>query len=187
MRGVPRPDPAEAAVALRAPEGVLGTLCATDPVSRRIDELQFTLGEGPSLDAFVSGRPVLAIPLRLRDSTVGALNLFSFRTAPIPESDLLVGRAFADLAAISIVQRKLMTEAQGLNEQPSAALHSRIVIEQAKGVVSERAGVGLPEAFARLRTYARARNLRLTDVAHAAVEGTLDPVAWSEPAAGAGD
>ena len=67
------------------------------------------------------------------------------------EADVIVARAFADLATLSIVQHRATTEAQRLNEQLSAALTSRVVIEQAKGVISERAGVDLAEAFSRLR------------------------------------
>ena len=91
------------------------------------------------------------------------------------EADIIVARAFADLAALSIVQHRAAAEAQRLNEQLSAALTSRVVIEQAKGVISERAGIDLAEAFSRLRAYARNHNLRLTDVAQAAIDGTLDP------------
>jgi AmiR/NasT family two-component response regulator len=65
-----------------------------------------------------------------------------------------------------------------VNEQLSGALTSRVIVEQAKGVISERAGVDLAEAFSRLRGYARRTNQRLTDVAQAAVDGTLDPQAW---------
>ena len=108
--------------------------------------------------------------------TIGALNLLSATRAPMDEADVIVARAFADLAALSIVQHRASAEAQRLNEQLSAALTSRVVIEQAKGVISERAGVDLAEAFARLRSYARNHNLRLTDVAQAAVDGTLDPL-----------
>jgi hypothetical protein len=72
-------------------------------------------------------------------------------------------------------KHRASAEAQRLNEQLSAALASRVVIEQAKGVVSERAGIDLAEAFTRLRAYARNHNLRLTDVAQAAIDGTLDP------------
>jgi hypothetical protein len=92
-----------------------------------------------------------------------------------------VARAFADLAALSIVQHRASAEAQRLNEQLSSALSSRIVIEQAKGVISERAGTDLAEAFSRLRAYARNGNHRLTDVARAAIDGTLDPLAWTPP------
>ena len=97
------------------------------------------------------------------------------------EADVIVARAFADLAALSIAQHRASAEAQRLNEQLSAALASRVVIEQAKGVISERAGIDLAEAFSRLRAYARNHNLRLTDVAQAAIDGTLDPRAWAPP------
>jgi len=88
--------------------------------------------------------------------------------------------AFADLAALSIAQHRASPEAQRLNEQLSGALTSRVVIEQAKGVISERADVDLAEAFSRLRACARSRNLRLTDVARAAIDGTLDPLACAK-------
>jgi hypothetical protein len=65
------------------------------------------------------------------------------------EADVIVARAFADLATFTIVQLRASAEAQRLNEQLSAALTSRVVIEQAKGVICERAGIGLDEAFSR--------------------------------------
>jgi AmiR/NasT family two-component response regulator len=96
-------------------------------------------------------------------------------------ADVIVARAFADLATVSIIQHRATAEAHRLNDQLSAALNSRVVIEQAKGVISERTGIDVAEAFSRLRTYARNTNLRLTDVAHAAIDGTLDPQAWTPP------
>ena len=123
-----------------------------------------------------------ALPLRLREVTLGALNLLSVTRAPMDEADLIVARAFADLATLSITQHRASAEAQHLNEQLSAALTSRVVIEQAKGVLAERAGVDLAQAFTRLRAYARSHNQRLTDVARAAIDGTLDPAAWARPA-----
>ena len=94
------------------------------------------------------------------------------------DEDLIVARAFADLATISILQHRATTESQVVNDQLNRALDSRIVIEQAKGVISERAGIELAEAFSRLRRYARDNKLLLTDVAQAAIEGALDPRAW---------
>jgi GAF domain-containing protein len=162
--------------------------------------------EGPCLDAFRSGGRVdqedlragsgrwplfaaaavsagfqsaVALPVRLREVTLGALNLLSTTRSPIREADVTVARGFADLAALSILQHRASADAQRLNEQLSAALTSRVVIEQAKGVISERAGIDLAEAFARLRGYARNANLPLTDVARTAVDGTLDPRAWT--------
>jgi len=111
--------------------------------------------------------------------TLGALNLLGITRTPIAEADVIVARAFADLATLSIIQHRAAAEAQHLNEQLSAALTSRVVIEQAKGVISERVGIDLAEAFSRLRGYARNHNRRLTDVAQAAVDGTLDPQAWA--------
>ena len=195
-----------AGVMLASPSGSLGLVASSSEAMRLLELFELQAQEGPCLDAFRTGAPVrhenlqagagrwplfsatalragfasaLALPLRLREVTLGALNLLSATRVPMAEADLIVARAFADLAALSIAQHRASTEAHRLNEQLSAALTSRVVIEQAKGVISERAGVDLAEAFARLRTYARNHNLRLTGVAQAATEGTLDPSAWA--------
>ena len=165
---------------------------------RLLELFELQTQQGPGLDAFRTGEPVgeqdlqagagswpsfseaalqagfrsaLALPIRLREVTLGALNLLRSTSEPMIDSDLIIARAFADLAALSISQHRASTEAQLLNEQLSAALSSRVIIEQAKGVISERANVDLNEAFSRLRGYARSANLRLTDVALAAVDG----------------
>ena len=97
------------------------------------------------------------------------------------EADVIVARAFANLAALSIAQHRVSAEAQRLNEQLSAALASRVVIEQAKRVISERAGVGLTEAFARLRAHARKPQPPPHRCRPGATDGTLDPIAWAPP------
>ncbi|MGP7997137.1 MAG: GAF and ANTAR domain-containing protein [Streptosporangiaceae bacterium] len=198
-----------AGVMLASPAGGLGLVASSSEAMRLLELFELQAEEGPCLDAFRTGEPVaqqnleadagrwpafaaaareagfesaLALPLRLRDVTLGALNLLSVSPAPMSEANLIVARAFADLAAVSIIQHRVSAEAQRLNEQLSAALTSRVVIEQAKGVISERAGIDLAQAFARLRVYARNHNLRLTDVARAAVDGNLDPRAWATTA-----
>jgi GAF domain-containing protein len=198
-----------AGVMLVSPAGSLGLVASSSEAMRLLELFELQAQEGPCLDAFRTGEPVghvdlaarsdrwpafsaaarragflsaLALPLRLREVTLGALNLLSVSRAPMRNADLIVARAFADLAALSISQHRASMEAQLLNEQLSAALTSRVVIEQAKGVISERAGTDLAEAFTRLRAYARNSNLRLTEVAQAAVDGTLDPRAWGVPA-----
>ena len=204
-----------AGVMLASPAGSLALVASSSEAMRLLELFELQAQEGPCLDAFRTGEPVkhenlqagsgrwpsfsaaalqagfasaLALPLRLRELTLGALNLLSATRAPMAEADFIVARAFADLAALSIAQHRASTEAQRLNEQLSAALTSRVVIEQAKGAISERAGTDLAEAFARLRAYARNHNLRLTDVAQAAIDGTLDPRAWaSRPARPAPD
>jgi GAF domain-containing protein len=195
-----------AGVMLASPAGSLGLVASSSEVMRLLELFELQAQEGPCLDAFRTGERVghenldagsgrwpsfsaaarkagfasaSALPLRLREVTLGALNLLSSTREPIAEADVIVARAFADLATLSIVQHRASAEAQRLNEQLSGALTSRVVIEQAKGVISERAGVDLAEAFSRLRGYARSRNLRLTDVARAAIDGTLDPQAWA--------
>jgi AmiR/NasT family two-component response regulator len=97
------------------------------------------------------------------------------------DADFVVARAFADLATITVLQQRAGAEIQRVNEQLGNALTSRIIIEQAKGVIFARAGVDMAEAFSRLRTYARSHNLRLTDVAEATVDGRIDPQAWATP------
>jgi GAF domain-containing protein len=198
-----------AGVMLASPAGSLGLVASSSEAMRLLELFELQAQEGPCLDAFRTGEPVghenlaagsgrwpsfsaaalqagfgsaSALPLRLREVTLGAMNLLSVTRAPMDEADVIVARALADLATLSIVQHRASAEAQRLNEQLSAALTSRAAIEQAKGVISERAGVGMAEAFSRLLSYARNSNQRLTDVAEAAVNGTLDPVAWTQPA-----
>jgi hypothetical protein len=195
-----------AGVMLASPGGSLGLVASSSETMRLLELFELQTQEGPCLDAFRTGervehqdleaesgrwpsfsaaavregfQSVSALPLRFRDVTLGALNLFSVTQEPMSEADIMVARAFADLATLGIVQHR--TEAQRVNEQLSAALTSRLVIEQAKGVVAARADVDLGEAFSRLRAYARDNNLRLTDVAQAAVAGTLDfdSLAWA--------
>jgi len=195
-----------AGVMLASPAGTLGLVASSSEAMRLLELFELQAQEGPCLDAFRTSERVeqenlaagsgrwpsfsaaarqagfqsaLALPLRLRDATIGALNLLSTTRTPLAEADIIVARAFADLAALSIIQHQAATEAQRLNEQLSVALTSRVVIEQAKGIISERAGVQLDVAFSRLRAYARNHNLRLTDVAQAAIDGSLEPRAWS--------
>ncbi len=198
-----------AGVMLVSPRGTLELAASSSEAMRLLELFELQEQEGPCLDAFRTGdlvehedleagtgrwplfagaairagfRSALAIPLRLRDATLGALNLLSVTHVPMSQADMIVARAFADLATLSIVHHRASAEAQRLNEQLSAALSSRVVIEQAKGVLAERAGIDLAEAFGRLRAFARSNNLRLTEVARAAVDGTIDPRAWAPPA-----
>jgi GAF domain-containing protein len=193
---------------IKSPPGELRLVAASSEAMEVVELFELQSAQGPCLDAFRTGEPVgqvnlrseserwrrfsvvalgagfssvLALPLRLRESTIGALNLFTSDDSPITESDILVARGLADLATISVLQHGAASEAQRVNEQLSHALASRVVIEQAKGVISERAGIDLPAAFTRLRQYARANSIRLADVARAAIDGTLDERAWSGP------
>jgi GAF domain-containing protein len=195
-----------AGVMVASSSGDLRLVASSSETMRVLELFELQAMEGPCLDAFRTGEPVeheqlrggtgrwprfsmvaleagfrwaFALPLRLRDTTIGALNLVGIDESPMDDADVLVARAFADLAAISILQHRAAIESQHVTEQLANALTSRIVIEQAKGVVFERAGVDMSEAFARLRSYARRHSLRLTEVAEAVIDGTLGPEAWA--------
>jgi hypothetical protein len=127
-------------------------------------------------------RSVHALPLRLRGEAIGALNLFHRVSGPLPEADLLLGQALADVATIGILQERAIHRSEVLNEQLQAALTSRVVVEQAKGVLAQHHGLGMDAAFDRLRRYCRGRNLRLAEVARHLAAGKLDPATITTPA-----
>jgi len=122
-------------------------------------------------------RAVHALPLRLRGQAIGALNLFSAQPGALPPAALSLGQALADVATIGILQERAIRRAETLSEQLQTALNSRLVIEQAKGVIRQHSNLTMDSAFDRLRSYARAHNLRLSQVARDIVEGRLDPTA----------
>jgi GAF domain-containing protein len=119
--------------------------------------------------------------MHLRGVTVGALNMFRTAPGPLDAEDVLVAQALADVATIAIIQHQTSVSAAVLNSQLSEALNSRIIIEQAKGKVSEASGLDMDRSFQRIRNHARNHNLRLTELARGIAEGTtsivgLDPL-----------
>lgn len=182
-------------------DGALRATASSSETMRILELFELQHTEGPCWDCYRSGQPVVnqdlatsgarwpnfapvavasgfrsadAVPMRLRDQIIGALNLFSTEPGSLNDTDLVVARALADIATIAILQQRRIFDADIVNDQLNHALTSRIVIEQAKGVVAEREELDMPEAFERLRTYARNNNLRLHDIAAAIVDGTLD-------------
>ena len=161
-------------------------------------ELQYD--EGPCLDSFRTGRrvqcddlsdasdrwprfvpearsagyaSVYALPLRLRQQVIGSLNLLGGLPRALDEPRLVEAQALADVATIGILQHRAAAEQRLLAQQLQYALQSRILVEQAKGILAEFARVGMDDAFAALRRYAREHNERLVDVADALVERRL--------------
>lgn len=190
-----------AGLLLADPADRLTVMAASSERARLIEVIQIQAHEGPCLDAYVSGAPIVvedlaeeaarwprfavaaqaegyrsvaALPLRLRTDTIGALNLFRQEPGVFRTGDLAVGQALADVATIGILQERAVRRSEVLAQQLQAALDSRVVIEQAKGVLAERLQIGVDEAFAHLRAYARSANQRLAWVARALVEGRLD-------------
>ena len=155
--------------------------------------------EGPCLDCYRTGKSVVnddlenngrwprfaaealaagfhsvhALPMRLRGTVIGALNLFYLDSAAMRQVDVDSAQALADVATIAILQHRATLEAQVLNEQLHNALNSRIVIEQAKGMVAEHEHLDMDDAFNALRQHARNHNRRLGEVASAVINGSL--------------
>jgi GAF domain-containing protein len=191
-------DVSAAGLLLADQRGELRVVAASSEAARLLELLQVQLDQGPCLDCFRSGQAVTAtdlatdrrwprfadaaaqaglgavqaLPMRLREQVIGALNLF--RTAPgdFDPVNVRVGQALADVATIGLLQERSMRRRDTLNEQLQAALNSRVVIEQAKGKLAERLGLDMDQAFNVLRDHARARNLRLSDLARAFIDGT---------------
>ena len=178
-------------------EGNLRFMAASSEDARLLELFQLQNAEGPCLDAHRTGEEVADIvieesverwpvfapraaalglhsahcfPLRLRDQVIGAMNTFRADARAMSQEERRVARALADLATIGLMQERALRRAEELTEQLQFALNSRIVIEQAKGVVARTLDVGVDQAFGMLRAYARQHRLRLTDVARDVVE-----------------
>ncbi|MDZ7679931.1 MAG: GAF and ANTAR domain-containing protein [Acidimicrobiales bacterium] len=207
-------DIGAAGIMLAAPDGGLRSMASSSDAMRVLELFEIQAQEGPCLDCFHSGVPVenpdlaestggwprfsaetlaagfrsvQALPMRLRGSVIGALNLFNVEPGPMTIADVSAAQAFADVATIAILQHRSALEAQVLNDQLNHALNSRIAIEQAKGMIAEREDLDLQQAFARLRNHARNHNLRLVDVATDVVSGALRGSELDRPPAGAAD
>jgi hypothetical protein len=126
---------------------------------------------------------VHAVPPRLRGQAIGALNLFHRTPSSLPEDDLALGQALADVATIGIPQERAIRRGEIVNEQLQNRTHQAVIIEQAKGVLAQDLGLSRDEAFDRLRGYVRGRNLRLADVARLIATRQLDPHLLAAPAA----
>jgi AmiR/NasT family two-component response regulator len=111
--------------------------------------------------------------MRLRSEVIGALNLFCTDQHDLDADDAMTAQALADIATISILHHRAVLKSQVVNAQLTNALDSRMVIEQAKGALAERAGLDLGAAFSTMRNYARSRNLKLVDVARGVIDGAV--------------
>lgn len=181
--------------------GGLSVMASSSEQVRLLELLQLQADAGPCLECFRSGRIVAvsdlsetrdrwpkftaaaeeigyasvhAIPLRLRETVIGALNLFSTKVGALPSTDLGTAQALADIATIGILQERAIHHVEMVVEQLQGALNSRILIEQAKGLLAEAGNLDMDQAFAQLRQLARGTNSLLISVAADLVEGRLD-------------
>jgi GAF domain-containing protein len=182
-------------------QATLRVVASTNEQTEWMELLQLQADEGPCVECFRAGAPVNvadladaavrwpafvaalqerggygsvhALPLRLRGQAIGTLNLFHSAPGPLAAADLALGQALADIATIGILQERAIRRGEVLTEQLQGALNSRVIIEQAKGVLAQRGNLTMHAAFDRLRHYARGHNLRLTEVARQIVETDL--------------
>jgi GAF domain-containing protein len=193
-------DVGAAGLMLASPSGDLRVMASSSEAMRVLELFEIQAQEGPCLDCYRTGQQVVnqdlsttngrwprfapealaagfasvhSLPMRLRGTIIGALNLFHVAPGDMRLSDVDAAQALADVATIAILQHRLVREAQIVNEQLNVALNTRIVIEQAKGMLAERRGLSMEVAFATLRNHARAHNLRLADVARDVIDGRL--------------
>ncbi|MCA2217486.1 GAF and ANTAR domain-containing protein [Jidongwangia harbinensis] len=197
-------------ILLADPKKRLHFMAASAESAKFLELFQLQHQDGPCIDAFHSGQPVVntdltadaatarwerfaphaaddgyrsvhAFPLRLRREVIGAMGVFGRTVGDLDDSDVQIVQALADVAAISLLQERVIRRGEVLTEQLQGALNSRIVIEQAKGVVAQTHSVDVDAAFDLIRGYARSNNRRLSDVAHtvvtdlASLPGLADP------------
>ena len=201
-RSVQLLDVSAAGLLLADPRGELRVVAASSEAARLLELFQLQNDQGPCLDCFRAGQPVTAADLaaaeqrwprfarrrpagrvRRRAGPADAATRAGHRRAePLPRhpgpfdpADVRVGQALADVATISLLHERSMRRSDTLNEQLQTALNSRVIIEQAKGKLAERLGLDMDQAFNLLRDYARARNLRLSDLAQAFIDGSRNP------------
>ncbi len=197
-------DVAQAGLLLTDGNGELRVVAASSEATSVVELLELEKQGGPGKEAFRTGRPVrsgelagsqayhrwpgfgeaalsagfravTAVPMRLRGQVVGALNLFLTEAVDITDEDLTVAQGLADLATIAILQDRLIIDDRTLISQLRTALETRVVIEQAKGIVAHGADLTMDEAFRRIRNHARNNNERLRDISAAIVSGDLTP------------
>jgi len=186
-----------AGVLLTDQRGTLQVVAASTEQTRLLELLQLQTDQGPCPECFHTGRPIAvadlatatsrwsrfaaqarqigfasvhALPMRLRTDVIGALNLFGTQPGALDPDTIRLGQALADVATIGLLQARAVQQRDTLAEQLQTALNSRIIIEQAKGVIAERRHLDMDQSFTLLRSTARTTNRRLSDLAHAVVD-----------------
>jgi GAF domain-containing protein len=199
QRSVDILDGADAGIVLADEDGVLHVMASSSERVHAIELYEVRNDEGPCREAYLTGEPVvstlldgpgnerwplfaelaralgfrtaLALPMRLRDDRIGALNILLTHDRAPSEAELRLTQALADTATIAIIQHRTVERSSEMADQLRRALSTRVVIEQAKGVLAERAGIHVGEAFQRMRDDARATNRPLREVAETVLAG----------------
>jgi GAF domain-containing protein len=193
-------DTGAAGILLVSEVGDLELIASTSEAITLVETLQLAAEAGPCIESYRTGRSVavpdidaapdewagfkevalgqgfqsaLAVPMRLRETTIGSLNLLRTTTGELEPSEVVAAQALADVATIGILHEQSIRETTILAEQLQLALNRRIIIEQAKGVVAHTHDVGMDAAFNLIRDYARSHQVSVSSVAARLVDMTL--------------
>lgn len=192
-------DATAAGILLASPSGTLQVVASSEERMRLLELFELQNEQGPCTECYRSGEAVHepdlrltqqwplftpraleegfasvdAIPLRLRDNRLGALNLFNEAPGGLSDDDRKTAQALADVAAIGLLQERAARESQLLTDQLQHALNSRVTIEQAKGILAQQGELSVGDAFERLRRHARATSTRADKVAELVIRGEL--------------
>lgn len=193
-------DASAAGLMLSDDRGELAVVASTTEENKLVDLMQVQSGRGPSLECFEKGvmveisdiassdgrwpdfresaldqgfKALHVVPMRLRSTTIGVLNLFRGEPGVLGETDTTLAQGLADIATIGILHERAIRESDIAQAQLQYALESRVRIEQAKGVLSQVHGLDMDSAFRMLRQYARNNGLPLRDVAQQVVDRSL--------------
>jgi GAF domain-containing protein len=199
-----------ASVMLADARGRLRLIASSDERMRLLEFFELQDAQSPCLDAFGSGRTVQAgeaegwnrwpgfapraseagfrvlcsVPLRARADTIGTLNLFRRSGEPFSDAELEIAQAMGHIVTIALIQERALKERSLLAEQLQTALRSRVVIEQAKGMLAEHLSLTVDDTFQLLNTYARNHNRKLTEVARNVVDRQIPSGAFTTPPQG---
>jgi transcriptional regulator with GAF, ATPase, and Fis domain len=206
-------DIASAGLLLSDPRGTLHLVAASSERTHDLEAFQLQRDEGPCLDCYHSGEPVVvpdleaeahrwpqfvpaarsagfasvhAVPMRLRSSVLGTLGLFGTHVGSLQDDDLALAQALVHVASVALVNERAAADRAIVNSQLQHALTSRILLEQAKGVIAQSGGLEIDKAFEVLRRYARDHGRKLSDVASEVVERKLHTGALLEHARAVG-
>jgi len=193
-------DVDDAGLLLADADGELDLVASTSEANTLIEIMALGASAGPCIESFRTGTVVsmpdvrrgpdrwsvfrdgsiksgflstIALPLRLRETVIGSLNLFRREPGELNERDVRAAQALADMAAIGILHERSARQGDAVRAQLQIALDSRVLIEQAKGVLAHTHAVAMDVAFARLRGYARANQRPLREVAQDLVDRVL--------------
>ncbi|GAA4747325.1 GAF and ANTAR domain-containing protein [Actinomycetospora chibensis] len=204
-------DVSAAGVILADGQGGLSVAAASSERTRLLSVFAVAIDAGPCVDCVRTGLPVIsedlrtptarqrwpryvsgadeagfrathALPMRLRDDVIGVLTLLHTDHHALTDADTRLGQALADAATIGLLHERAVRHAETVQEQLQGALNSRVIIEQAKGVLAGSTALAPEDAFTVLRSHARGQGIRLTDLARGVVDGTIDLTSVVRPA-----